>query len=109
MLLGFSVAVLGFLTSSSPSLFFGSNNFPTVSDDTGYKLEFTFLFFGYPLVITGFLIFSSVLISNHTKCKKCNQDLGYKEIKRLLIEETRCSEGIIKKTTRYYKCQYCGD
>jgi hypothetical protein len=108
ILLGFSVAILGFLISSSPFLFFSDNNLSIIPDDAGYKLEFTFLF-GYFLVIIAALILSIVLIGNHTKCKKCNKDFGYKEVKRPLIEETRCSDGIRKKTTRYYKCQYCGD
>lgn len=106
-ILGFSISILGVLFCSYPVLF-NDNNLSIILDNTGQKFEFTFVF-GYALVIIAVIILSIGLISDHTKCKKCNKGFGYKEIKRPLIEETRCSKGIIQKTTRYYKCQYCGD
>jgi hypothetical protein len=83
-------------------------SFSTLSNDNKYYLSLLKLFFSYILVSIGSLILLSIAFSDHTKCKICGRSFGYKEIKRPLIEERNCSDGIRKKTVRYYKCQYCG-
>jgi hypothetical protein len=98
MLLGFSIAIVGFLIG----------NF-SIINDSDYHLQFLKLFFSLFLASIGCIMFLSIVTNDSTKCETCGRGFAYKEIKRPLIEETYCSEGIIRKTTRYYKCQYCND
>lgn len=109
ILLGFFIVILGGFVAFSSILSTDTSNFSNVQNDTGYNLEFLKLFFSYTLIFIGSIIFLSISASDHTKCKVCGRGFGYKEIRRPLIEEMICSDGIRKKTTRYYKCQYCGN
>ncbi len=109
MLLGFSILLFGCFVGTSSILFKNNSDLPTTSNDFEFDLWFIKMAFSSLLFLTGFTIFFSIVDNNQTKCKICGRGFGYKEIKRPLIEETYCSEGIIKKTTRYYKCQYCND
>jgi hypothetical protein len=109
MLLGLSIMIVGFLISESPILLPNTTGFPTVSNVNDFHLELLRMFFGLLLLFFGCTIFLSIVANESTKCEKCGRSFAYKEIKRPLVKETYCSEGIVKKTTRYYKCQYCND
>jgi hypothetical protein len=98
MLLGFSIAIVGSLIG----------NFSIINDSDSH-LQFLKLFFSLFLASIGCIMFLSIVTNDSTKCKTCGRGFAYKEVKRPLIEETYCSEGIIKKTIRYYRCQYCND
>lgn len=108
MLLGLFIAICGGFVAIYPILFGNITFFSKESTDVEYGLLFPNLFFSYIAVSIGLLILLSIVVSDHTKCKQCGRGFSYKEIKRPLIEETNCSDGIRKKTIRYYKCQYCG-
>ncbi|RXA21833.1 hypothetical protein EQO05_00935 [Methanosarcina sp. MSH10X1] len=108
MFLGLFIVILGGFVAFSSILSTDVPDFLIVQNNTGYYLEFLKLFFSYILILIGSIIFLSIFASDHTKCKMCGRGFGYKEIRRPLIEEMICSDGTRKKTTRYYKCQYCG-
>lgn len=109
ILLGVSVAIVGLVIGNSSILFPNTTNFSTLSNSSDYHLGFLKIYFGLFLSSIGCIIFLSIVTNDGTKCKTCGRGFAYKETKRPLIEETYCSEGIVKKTTRYYKCQYCND
>jgi hypothetical protein len=108
MLLGFLSLILGGITLNSSVIYNLSNNFWIISNDVGHHLETLTIFFGFLLFTVGIIMVSSKMISTQTKCEQCKRNFGYKETKRPLVEETKCSDGIRKTTTRYYKCQFCG-
>lgn len=109
MLLGFSISILGVFVGTSSIIFGNNSNLSIISNDFEFYLELIKMAFSSLLFLIGYTIFFSIVVNDRTKCKVCGRGFAYKEIKRPLIEETYCSEGIIRKTIRYYKCQYCND
>lgn len=105
-LLGIFIIISGLFGAINTIISTYNTGFSTTSSSE-FNLWSIKMGFIYLLVCTGLVIFSSISTNNHTKCEKCGHSFAYKEIKRPLIEETKCSDGIRQKTTRYYKCQYC--
>lgn len=108
MLLGLFIAICGIFVDYFSILSTDVTNFSNAQTNIGYDLEFLKLLFSLIIASIGATISLSVVASDHTKCKICGRSFGYKEIKRPFIKEINCSDGIRKKTVRYYKCQYCG-
>jgi|CZCB01.1.fsa_nt_gi DNA-directed RNA polymerase subunit RPC12/RpoP len=106
-LLGVFIIILGLFGAINTIISTYNAGFSTTSSSE-FNLWFIQMGIIYLLVCTGFVILLSISTNNHTKCEKCGQSFAYKERKRPLVEEKNCSDGIRQKTTRYYKCQYCG-
>lgn len=76
--------------------------------------------FYWPLTITLFLggimffLISSDLFDIESyykisKCKKCNRDFAYEEIKKPLVKKISTYDDYEETETRYFKCKYCND
>lgn len=44
-----------------------------------------------------------------SKCKKCNRDFAYEEIKKPLVKKVSTYDDYEETETRYFKCKYCND
>lgn len=73
------------------------------------KYTFYVVGFGFLLVIFGLLFLKLLTYKIERKCPKCNKDYAMEEYRDPDVKEVETSEGLRKKTTRYYKCKYCGN
>lgn len=63
---------------------------------------------GIILIFIGCLFIYVLFHYNNTMCKKCNKEFAYYEYKNPDIQELKDSNRVIKTTTTYLKCRYCG-
>jgi len=66
------------------------------------------LYLGFGLLVIGILLISVLAYHSATRCENCKKEFAYDEIRDPKIEQIKTLEGTRIKTTRYYKCKFCG-
>ena len=105
---GFISFISGLITISTWFNSLSENNlFPFLPSIDTFSSQMV-LYLGLILVVIGILLFSVITYHSANQCKKCKEEFAYDENRDPTIEEVKTVDGTKIKTTRYYKCKFCG-
>lgn len=105
---GFISIIFGLLTDltwfNSSS---GNNLFSFLPSIDTFSSQWV-LYIGLIFTGIGAVLFSVFTYHSANQCKKCEKEFAYDEINDPKIEEVKTVNGTKIKTTRYYRCKFCG-